>query len=166
MNKIVILFFLAYLPCVSYSQEASVDKQEKQKPVYGGKIEFAKGGFGGYNYPQQDDSVLVYITDSTQIRLKVFSSKDKQMPARDLHINFNDLKLLKRKEYQEIVSMDKRIATNNYDMKFSSASKTNYSSTVSITHYSNGSVADLTVMVEKDGLQIYDLFLAKLTKFK
>ena len=64
---------------------------------------------------------------------------------------------MKRKRYENIVAPDKSVHTNNYDVKFSnekSINKGNSNCTVTITHYSNGDDADLTVIVEDNGLEI------------
>lgn len=157
-----VLFFL----CVQFSALS----QNGKKPDYAGLIEYTKGGFGGFNYPEKGDSVYVFLKDENQINVIVFPATEKTKTVRDLKtIVMSDLKLNKKKVYDEMVSPTKFVHTSSFDMKFMTQGGGSDGATygvVSLTHYGKGDIADLNLIVEKEGLQIYDMLVAKVTKLK
>ena len=162
-------FVLALFCCLS-SFRMQAQTNVFKPPVfynYKGLVVFCKGNFGTYNYPEKDDSIAVAVIDSSKIIFKIFRPYT-NVAYRSTDIDFAKLKLVKRKEYGDIVSIEKTILTGNYDMKFSTDDGSNASSvyTISLTHYGAGDNADFTIYGEHDGLRVDDVLVAHLTKVK
>lgn len=159
MRNLLLVFFV----CLFGS--AFTQPKSPEKPAYVGVVDYAKGSFGGYNAPQKGDSVYVY-TDYQKISFRVFSADPKDTD-RTFWIDFKSLKLLKKKEYGNIVSPTKTIPTGNYDMKFSDAGKKNFTvHLISLNHYGDGNTADMNILGEHDGHRLDDICVARLLKVK
>jgi hypothetical protein len=158
LKKFNLMLLLALMTSVGYSQSNSA------KPSYAGHIEYTKGNFGSYNYLAKRDSVLVYLKDST-INFVIFYKEISK--ARDLEISTAHFKMVSKKEYNDILTINKIVATGNYDMKFVATNPgDNTYCTLYLSHYSDGSTAELTLTVETDGTRLNDIFVASLTKLK
>ena len=169
MKSFLLFVLISFCCSLTTMAQNSAKDMMKSPPSYTGNIEFTRGSFDGYDYPVKGDSVLVYLKDSSQISFIVFSPKEKKTAPRMLHIDCKALKPVRRKEFNNIRGPSDIVPTNNFDVKFSDEQegvKSTSVSTAHLTHYSDGDSAELLVMVEHDGLQIYDLFLAKLKKTK
>lgn len=153
---LIILLFLA-------NKNSSGQTFNNLKPSYAGHIEYASGNFGTYNYPMAGDSVVLYLKDSSYVLVNVFHGKDLKSP-RSMEIDFQNLKLSKRKMYNNIVSIDKTIPTGNYDFVFMIDKTSDIY--VNLTHFGDGEIADLTLMMLHDEVRIDNLFVAHLTKIK
>ena len=158
MKNSILLFFLL---C---TVELFAQGKLLGKPSYAGVVEFAGGGFGGYNYPVKGDSVLVY-TDYEKIDFRVFSAKDKG-PDRDLHFYLKYLKLVAKKEFLHIESIDRSIPTGKYDMKFIAEQPGGSKYTIYLTHYSDGTSAELNILGENEGTRLDNICLVKLVRIK
>jgi hypothetical protein len=163
--RIGVLFFVLIL-LISIQAKCQTNNNNS-KSVYTGIIEYTTGGFDGYDYPKIGDSVLVYIEDNKLISLTVFPPNERNS-SRHLNISFKNLKLVKKKEYVDIVAIDKLVPTGNYDMKFSYGKdyKDGNNCTVNLSHFGNGSFANITLIEEENGLRINNLLIANLVKMK
>ena len=158
MKKTLLFFLLVLINAISHAQK------EASMPMYAGHIEYTKGNFGTYNYPVKGDSILVYLKDSA-INFLIFNkniSKPRTLETRTAHF-----KMVTRREYNNIVSIDKTVATGNYDMKFVAGNPGDHAyCNLYLGHYGDGSTAELTLTVESDKIRLYDLFVASLIKLK
>jgi len=134
-------FVLALFCCLSaFDIQAQTNVLKPTVYNYKGLVVFCKGNFGTYNYPEKDDSIAVAVIDSSKITFKIFRPYT-NVAYRSTDIDFSKLKLIKRKEYGDIVSIDKTILTGNYDMKFSTDDGSNPAAnvyTITLTHYGTG----------------------------
>ena len=150
------------------TNEGLLAQTKNSTPAYIGIVTFAKGGFGTYNYPEQEDSIYVFLQDTTNISFKIFRPFSHKA-SRSMSIDNEKLKLVKRKEYEDIVAPEKSIPTGNYDMKFTTGNAYDSAAgfyTISLSHFGMGDIADLTIIGEDYGLRIDDLLVAHLTKVK
>lgn len=155
---LIAVLLLILISSISNGQNHSM------KPDYVGHIEYTKGNFGTYNYPIKGDSVIVYIKDST-IDFIILSIEGNN--PRNLEISSSDLKQVQRKEYDDIITEDKIIPSGSFDLKYTAENSGRYSRcTVYLTHYGDGTTADLTLIGESGGIRLNDIFTAQLVKFK
>ena len=135
------------------------------KPAYGGKIVFTTGTFGSYNHPVSGDSIVVFLIDSTHINFLIHASNDVSQ-KRQLDLPMNTLKLTKKKNFQEINDQKIAVPTPYYDMKFIGRSAYHGGSvyTLTISHYGTGTIANMVLTEEHEGLRIDELFVASLVK--
>ncbi|HTB07930.1 MAG TPA: hypothetical protein VK806_13345 [Bacteroidia bacterium] len=158
MRIVKIIFFLLFLTTLASAQTYST------KPDYVGHIEYTKGNFGTYNYPMKGDSILVFLKDST-INFIIFP-KESNNP-RTLEISSTDLQQVSRQMYNNAISTDEMVPTGSYDMKFADKNANPYLGyTLYITHFGDGSTADMTLLGENKKTRLNDLFVAALVKFK
>jgi hypothetical protein len=158
LKRFNLIFLLSLMFSVAYSQSNSV------KPSYAGHIEYTKGNFGSYNYPAKRDSILVYLKDST-INFVVFYKEISK--HRDLEISSAHFQMASKNEYNDILTINKIVATGNYDMKFIATHPgDNTYCILYLTHFGDGSTADLTLTVETGRTRLNDIFVASLVKLK
>lgn len=142
--------------------------QNPAKPNYGGIVIYASGGFGGYDAPQKEDSVLVYITDGKHINFEIMTGRSASK-MRHTDITFKQLFMAKKAEYKNIITPDKIVPTGNYDMNFSYPGDTRGSSfyKINLTHFGDGNTATLTVIDEnRDEARINYILIVNLVKIK
>jgi hypothetical protein len=158
--------FLILLICLGHVKiQGQAKKSVTVKPLYTGTVEYSSGGFGGYDYPTEGDSVLVYTEGDNLTALTVFR-KEKKEP-RHLDISFRDLILIRKKEYIEIIAPGKSAATGSYDMKFSYGQKWTGGNkyTITISNFGDGTSAQI-VVTGGDEIRFNDVLIAKLVKVK
>ncbi len=155
----ILLYSLAFSKNVSGQGQLSVH------PVYAGVVTFASAGLDGYDAPQKGDSVFVYSPQKDKISFRVVAHGFKR--NRSIDISFNQLILLKKNEYKDMVAFNKEVATGSYDMKFSYPvdSKSSIFYTVNLTHFGNGGKATLTVIDEdRESARFNNILIADLVK--
>jgi hypothetical protein len=158
MRSLKVIIVLLFISSVTIAQN------HPAKPDYVGHIEYTKGNFGTYNYPVKGDSILVYLKDSS-VDFVIFSKEGNN--PRSVEINSSDLKRVSKKMYNNIVTPTEIVPTGNYDQKFISKNSNGYSGwTLYITHFGDGSTADMTLIGESDGTRLNDFFTASLIKLK
>jgi len=138
-------------------------KNNEIKPDYAGHIEFTRGNFGTYNYPELGDSISIYLTDTT-INFVIFNSKEpRNIKSTDL--NSAVLHLVKKEMYDNIITPDKIVPTGNYNMKFMSKDPNDFTNYILyMTHFGDGSYAEFTIIGEHDGTRLDNLLVATVTK--
>lgn len=158
MKHLLLAVSFLFISYFAFGQDA--------KPAYVGVVEYTKGQFGSFSYPQKGDSVYVY-TDFQKISCRIFGHKDAG-GERIIQLDFKSLKLIRKKEFMNIVSPTQSIPTGNYDMKLSNQAgkKGGTIHIVSLTHYGDGKEADLTILGENDGARLDDICVVKLVRVK
>ncbi|MEI6815655.1 MAG: hypothetical protein WCL14_03515 [Bacteroidota bacterium] len=162
LHALLLMLFILFFMNIAQAQKNNV-----LKPAYAGHIDYANGNFGTFNYPQSGDSVIVFITDSLHINVLIFHGQNVN-EKRAIEAPMGNLKLMRRKVYDDIQAPDKIIPTTSVDAKYlgKSASHNGTSYTLTITHFGNGNIANLVFVEEHGGVRIDNLFLAVLKKIQ
>jgi hypothetical protein len=160
MKYITVLFYLVLSTLVASAQQT--------KPVYCGHIEYASGSFGGYNAPTKGDSIIVYMDDEGYMSMLVCTGNNISKP-RLMDIDYRNLSIMNKKQYQYVASLDKVIKTNYFDTFYSYGAGYTGNSfyAITLTHFGIGDNADLNVMEEDNNrLRIECQFVASLKRIK
>ncbi|MFI5150539.1 MAG: hypothetical protein ACHQRM_12450 [Bacteroidia bacterium] len=159
MRKLIALVSFVF---ISFSIDA---QKHNSGASYSGHIEYTRGNFGSFSYPVTGDSILVTFKDSL-LSFRIFEKKRKS-PDRNLGMDAVAFTLVRSEAFENIITPDKVEKTSSRDMKFTGFVKGNSTRiTLYLTHYSDGSMAELTFVQETDGLRADDLFVAALRKQK
>ena len=151
----------------SINMNSRSQKKDVSKSSYTGLLEYTNGGgFDSYDRPEKGDSIVVDLESNEKISVVVYRSKELKEP-RHFNIEYANMKLLEKHEFENIISFDQTIPTGNYNLKFSSSLKNAKDDdyTIWLTHFGDGTRAQLTVIGESDS-GVYNLFVAVLTKSK
>jgi len=152
------------LTCMLFIANIHAQDKSKLTPAYKGVVEFATGGFGGYNAPKTGDSILVYLNKSDKITIKIFPSGH-QNQLRTLSMLYEESKLIKKEQYYDIVSFDKKVATDSYSFKYESTHNGGDTHSIQLVVMGDGDIACIYLQDESSGF-IYDMLMGNLVKTK
>ena len=105
------------------------------------------------------------MKDSTGIDFIIFPKKDKKNP-RHIDLYCDQLQLVNRKEYEDIVAIDKTIPTGNFDLKLMNSSSDYVHYMVYLSHFGNGRSSTLTIIGEYENVRIHQVTVIELVRLK
>lgn len=133
------------------------------KPDYVGHIEYTMGNFGTYNYPVKNDSVLVYLKDST-VNFIIFPRESGN--PRNIEMNAG-VKEVMRKSFDKQDVLNAATPSGNYDRKYwGKSTDGHWIYSIYLNHYGEGEYADMLFVEENSGIVVRNMFVAELIKFK